>query len=39
MTMWEFILDHLPDKAVLVGTAAAFFIPYGMTKLLAWIRS
>lgn len=37
--MWDFILEHLPDKNVLWGMLAAFLIPYGMTKLLVWIRS
>lgn len=37
--MQDFILEHLPDKGTLIGMLAAFIIPYGMTKLLAWIRS
>lgn len=37
--MWNFVLEHLPNKAELVGTLAAFVVPYGMSKLFVWIRS
>ena len=37
--MWEFIMEHIPDKQIIIFTVLIFVIPYAMTRLYQWIRS
>ncbi|KYQ87388.1 hypothetical protein AYX07_01400 [Thermoactinomyces sp. AS95] len=38
-TMWEFIVEHIPDKKIFIFAILILVIPCAVTRLFQWIRS